>query len=414
MSKRTRDRSDLMNVPSTGKTISELEAIDRAIYGDILSVDATRQVAEPTDIFSIHPDPSQPRRSVPSQVRAVWDGRSENVPAMLQTWWDMVNAERGKFFDLDGILRQKSELLDEPELDHESDNSGPLETGFLKLINLAASIRRDGLTNAITVVIHGSGYQIETGERRWLAYHLLYAWSQKDDFWVQMPARIVEKFDVWRQASENNARDNLNAIGKARQFALLLMDIHRKIGHKFLTFDEATKGKSCDRAFYAQVSDGRQYPVPANLGHQILNAIGLKNPQQLRDYRSVLRIPDMVWQIADDLSWAEFFIRDMREKSKGDAELFVRAALTEAKLVGYEVPGSSFQHEDLFTHRPRKPTAFADLLPGSRKYFNEMCKIIRVTGKGKDEKNNEAIRMIHDLRDWLDQEENRIHQYQDE
>src|SRR5690606_34285023 len=103
---------------------------------------------------------------------------------------------------------------------------GPLEGSLLALADLAGNIRRNGLMNPISVVRVGERYQIETGERGWLAHHLLRLLTG-DDNWQYVAARVVERSSVWRQAGENSARADLNAISKARQFALLLMDLYQ-------------------------------------------------------------------------------------------------------------------------------------------------------------------------------------------
>jgi hypothetical protein len=81
-------------------------------------------------------------------------------------------------------------------------NNNPALQALIELAALAASIRRDGLTNPITVINLGNKrYQLETGERRWLAYHLLYQ-MLPDAKWRHIPARVMSELDVWRQAAE--------------------------------------------------------------------------------------------------------------------------------------------------------------------------------------------------------------------
>src|SRR5262249_5194080 len=158
----------------------------------------------------------------------------------------------------------------------------------------AASIKRDGLTNPITVVTHGATYQIETGERRWLAYQLLRWRFDTEKDWLKIPAREVDSFNIWRQASENNARADLSGIARARQLALLLMDIYSS-DVTFLPFQEFDD----EQAFYAQVSDGNMYKVPPEKREIVLNAMGFRHPVQIRQYRTLLRLPAEIWSLAD-------------------------------------------------------------------------------------------------------------------
>ena len=180
-----------------------------------------------------------------------------------------------------------------------------------------ASIRRDGLTNPISVVRRGNNYELETGERRWLAYHLLH-WkfgendllpNNKQRNWSRIPARIVKEVDIWRQASENNARDNLNAISKARQLALLLMDLHG--WEHFSTFNEFEN----EQDFYSQVADGNEWRIPRGHGEVLLNAMGLSDASQLRQYRALLRLPLADWRKADDENLTEGELRKIQNQS---------------------------------------------------------------------------------------------------
>jgi hypothetical protein len=187
----------------------------------------------------------------------------------------------------------------------ESFKSTPIEDSLIQTVDLAVSIRESGLTNPITVVHqHDNTYQIETGERRWLAYHLLNLLSDGND-WSEIPARIMDTVDVWRQASENSARQNLNAIGIARQLALLLMDLYGM--DKFAPIDDFT----FEQEFYAQVADGNAYRIPRGKSADLLAATGLKHPDQLRHYRTLLRLDPDVWIYADDHNVTEGEIRNI-------------------------------------------------------------------------------------------------------
>ncbi|MHB8629373.1 MAG: ParB/RepB/Spo0J family partition protein [Aggregatilineales bacterium] len=276
---------------------------DAAIFGEIGKLDVGKQVAKPVDIMGIYADPMQPRRPIPSRVRRGWNGSPADVAELLQRWWGDVIEERGnRDFPVKDFLLADTDI-DRPQ------NVGLSESSFLELVVLASSIRRDKLTHPITIVRRQNNtYGIETGERRWLAYHLLHLFFPDED-WGKIPSHIVERFDVWRQASENSQRSDLNAIGRTRQLALLLMDLYRTQGATFQTFDELVSPGTSDRLFYAQVADGNEYRIPLGKSELLLNAMGLKHPGQLRHYRDLLRLPDEMWQQADDLNLKEGQIR---------------------------------------------------------------------------------------------------------
>jgi len=257
VSNRRRDRQDVFD--SGGIVTSEIT--DSAIFGSIAEIDSGRQVAKPISILDIYPDPLQPRRAIPSPVRIYWDGRPATTQTLFDAWFRLAVEERGQDFRIEPFLLGLDEAP-RPE------KIGPIDAAFIDLLEMAANIRANGLTNPITVANTGSGYRLETGERRWLAYHILCTYFENEqEKWGRIPARVVDGFSVWRQASENNARANLNAISKARQLAILLMDLYQsQMGEKFRTFEQLVGQGECDRAFYAQVADGNVYPTLKGTG----------------------------------------------------------------------------------------------------------------------------------------------------
>ena len=74
-------------------------------------------------------------------------------------------------------------------------------------------------------------------------------------------------------------------------------------------FDEIIESGGSERDYYAQVADGNEFRVPRGEGERLLNAMGLKNPTQIRQYRQLLRLPDDVWQDADDKNLTEGEVR---------------------------------------------------------------------------------------------------------
>jgi hypothetical protein len=134
---------------------------------------------------------------------------------------------------------------------------------------------------------------------------------------------VVDTPNVWRQAAENNARDNLNVIGKARQLAILMMDLLVEESsfefHPFSAFEN-------EREYYAQVADGRVYPIPDGKTELLLSAMGLKNPVQIRQIRKALRLPDEIWRVADDENWTEGKLRKYIPDDDGVTNVTRKAA----------------------------------------------------------------------------------------
>ncbi len=287
----------------------------------IAAADSEFQAIEAVSIQEIYPNPIQPRYSIPHDLSDIFALQPSTVVDILERWILEVQLEtRQKEFDIVSHLRGQAtdrgalvETDEAPSPDGDQ-HAASKHAALMKLIDLAASIRRDGLSNPISLVHHGDRYEIETGERRWLAYHILY-WKFGDGDkrpdgsivnWSRIPSRIVNRVDVWRQASENNARDNLNAISRARQLALLLMDLHG--WQNFAPLEECES----EQAFYAQVADGSAWRVPRGQGERLLNAMGLSNASQLRQYRSLLRLPADLWRRGDDEDLSEGELRKIK------------------------------------------------------------------------------------------------------
>ena len=150
-----------------------------SILGDLAAVDARNERIQRINIFDIVPDPTQPRRVIPAVIRDQWDGSPEGVKDMFMLWWGAINSERADAgypheFDLGAYL--ESGVTERSEDNRTAYSPSPLEVSFLKIVSLAASVHHKGLTNPITVAADGARFRLETGERRWLAYHLLNAW----------------------------------------------------------------------------------------------------------------------------------------------------------------------------------------------------------------------------------------------
>lgn len=293
-----------------------------------------------TSIEEIYPNITQPRRAIPAVMSQYWTGQIdvESMADFFEHWLNEIDLERQQShhdaFPLDAYLageatpRAQDAEGDEEQLEQIPQwRLGPKEAALMPVIELAASIFRDGLVNPISIAQNGALYEIETGERRWLAYHLLnWRFAAESDEWQKIPARQVDGVSIWRQANENNARADLNAIAKARQFALLLMNIRAtEKGDKF----QAYHSFDHEQAYYAQVEDGQEYRIPSGAGEKLINAMGISDVGQLRHLRRLLRLPRIVWTVADDLNWSENFIQK-NILANADEEEMIRRAVSQA------------------------------------------------------------------------------------
>jgi len=319
---------------------------------DGVAASPTRYTVKPVSIFDLYPDFAQPRRIVPSMVRAAWDGNPQSVPQMLQAWAEEVSKERGSEFRFDEYLRL-------PEHEFEGlQEVGLLESQLLELVKLAVTIQeRKALKNAITAARSGDHWLMETGERRWLAYHLLF-WQTADDKFATISVNEVPSVSVWDQAYENSARKNLNAIGKARQFARLLIDMLSD-QFQFEPYEAIAERTGSDRAYYAQVADGNEFRIPRGQAGRIITAMNLKSAKQLRDYRALLDLPDSVWIIADDYNLAEYTLRYLLVSEQTGDE---KASLAMAMAHGMFPQGMShLLDEDAEEQQPTGASSEAEL-----------------------------------------------------
>jgi hypothetical protein len=332
MSKRRRDRGessdDLLGDLSQNYTPSSesasLSSMANAAYGSQIGDESFIDMGKgrikvqllPIDV--VYPDFAQPRRAIPSTIRKYWQASPsyESMSYIFEMWLKEITIEKqGKQFDLQAYLEGKETerapvQWNEEQALSEKLNVGHLESAFLKIVSLASSIKRDGLTNPITIIQRGTYYAIETGERRWLAYHLL-NWFYSNSEWQKIPARIMNNLSIWRQATENNARADLNAIAKARQLALIIMDLYTsEFGTQFRPF-EIYKN---EQAFYAQVADPIRYKIPYGKGELVLNAMGFENKSTIKRYRDLLALPPEVWTRSDDNNVPESVLRQLVDK----------------------------------------------------------------------------------------------------
>lgn len=363
-----------------------LEAVDEAIYGKPMAIDTGRQVALPLDVNKIKPDPAQPRRTIPRVVEQL--AAERNIPAW-EAWWAIAEKHGEK-------INLKARLMGTGDGSAIRETDVPLRDDFLSLVDLAASIRRDGLINPISVYQLKDGYQIEAGEGRWWAHQML-RHVLGDAQYGKIAARVVAARDVWRQAAENGARRPLNAIGMARQIALLVMEFHQKPG-AFDSYEKMILPGEADRRFYAQVRSGHLYPIPKGQSERCLQVTGLKSRAQLAQYRALLDISDEMWVKADDEGWSEGRVRAQLQYLTMTAPVYrplgtTPAAPVEAARGTAIPPRAAVPAADQPTH------ALPSYLEvGERVEFNHPVPAYRVSGTVSVVKWDKGIR---DYKVWL-------------
>lgn len=272
-----------------------------------------RIVAHLTALDTIWADARQPRRAVPASIRMHWNGSPEDVGDLLGQWHLVACKRAGVDLSIGDVLMGRGEGIDAPE------DAPVIFREYVALLRLAQSIYADGLINPISVIEQRGRFLIESGERRWLAYHLLHLNGVTGE-WGKIPAVRSDGRDfVWRQAQENTARRQLNAIGMARQLALLIMETRAHLdGVRYDEFEDTVLNGVCDRRFYAQVANGNIHRIPKGMGERIQGAMGL-SMAQLSQYRRLLKLTedeqvnDALWVRADVEDWPELALRQVAD-----------------------------------------------------------------------------------------------------
>ncbi|NJL53933.1 ParB N-terminal domain-containing protein [bacterium] len=238
---------------------------------------------KPVSILDIYPDPAQPRRAIPRSVlvRLDYAPHPHDIGEFLKQWLQEEGIEARSILEGD----------DDAQVDVDAQTS-PSLAALMSIVSLAGQIFASGLLNPVSLVRQaGDHYVIETGERRWMAYHLLHVLGFEG--YAGIPARVMPERDPFRQAGENNARQNLNAIARARQYAILMMALHPDM--RLLPYDQCPS----DRAYYAQALNLR---VPYGQAARFMDALGVKSRSSISEYRRLLELDDETWDFSDELN----------------------------------------------------------------------------------------------------------------
>lgn len=303
--------TEVFSPPEAADT--SLLATDAKLYGTVdLVPNSERIVAKPVDIMTICADIMQPRRAVPLDVRGDWNGHAQQVIPLMGAWQAAAEESIQQKINAAKILKGLGDGIDYKDAEGKPLPLPSVAKKFIDLLRLGASIHKDKLINPITISRRKELFLIETGERRWLAHHLLHHFVSPK--YGKIKATEVER-DVWRQATENNNRDELNAIQLARQLALLVMDMYKDDNGVQFDSIETLTFEGCDRRFYAQVENGNVWKIKQGFAERVQAAMGLSSYRMVAAYRKLLRysddenLNDEVWRKADSESWTENAIR---------------------------------------------------------------------------------------------------------
>jgi hypothetical protein len=288
----------------TSKVDALLASVTEDMLGEGLSqtlVDNSVRV-ERILLEMLRPDPVQARRVLPEALHMKFHN---NRLTPTQALRELVQIAQVSARQQGRPFANVLELLADPEIEAEqAEKLSPEEDSLRELVNLAVTIRDDGLVNPLTVVDVSQGvtrlYRIETGERRYWAHWLLrdFVEGYEGDGMVDCIIVPAEASSVFRQAKENTARKGLGAVAMARQAALLLLTVH---GYEI-------PNHAVNNDFYRQALDldlrgKREYT------ETILSAMGGVTKQRLNQFKKLLMLTDEAWELADRYNLDEAVLR---------------------------------------------------------------------------------------------------------
>ena len=218
----------------------------------------------------------------------------------LDAWREEVERRLGQSLDLPALLTNAEDatLPDVPQIEvNGKTQPDPIVSDYYDLLGLAARIQDEGQTNAITYIKEGRRKLIDTGERRWTAFHLLRKHVDADKF-GKIRATEKDDYDAFRVISENTGRRDLIAIGLTASGSLAIMEAHRR-AETGIEFKPASAFDHI-RDFYAQV---REHGVPYGWKDTICSVMGGLARQQVDKYIKLLDLTPEQWDQAHDEAW---------------------------------------------------------------------------------------------------------------
>jgi hypothetical protein len=309
--------------PTTQEDFNRLYNINR-----IQEKEKRVERAQPVAIDSIFPDPVQPRRAMPEDLRARWCTDASTVELFAE-WEKIVKPA----FPVHDWTRYVEGAKDENEMElsdllPDTVLPPPVQQ-WVDLIRLAGSIWRSGLQQPVIIYPEKRGHRLLIGERRLLAFHFLKGLGYEG--FAEIPAISRAAYDPLAQAVENGARQNLNAIGIARQLAILLMAMHD-------LEIVPSQMQQADQSWYARAIDLR---TPYGRSEDLIRALGLPNIRVFQLYKQLLELPEEVWYWADQYNWTEGKLRDMTSRAEGNRDQLIAIAKAEATGESVEADNST-------------------------------------------------------------------------
>jgi hypothetical protein len=131
-----------------------------------------------------------------------------------------------------------------------------------------------------------------------------------------------------------------------------------------------------------------------------MTAGGFKTSSQMHEHRDLLRLPDEVWRVADDLNWTQGRIRQLKRQSGDDDKKLIRLALKQASSDGYSIGIAEPPAPQPVIEAPIE----VDDSPFSTQTLARFTKVIRTIkaiGEGGKKVRDVDLWEIQNMREWL-------------
>jgi len=297
-------------------------------------------VVKDVPLRMIYPNDLNPRLLIPPDI-------IKRYPKPIEALQEMIErARKQRHFDrLTDLLTNSADAEDDTDTDGDMDLP-PLVRRLRELTRLAYSFNDDGQINPVTVVEVEANrrYVIETGERRYWAAQIRAHHLHLDEGVSTLRCIVIpaDKASVFRIAKENLSREPLNAVGTAKQIALLLLHLH----------GENLSGGLTD-ALIRKAADLNLYGKSREEVEAFYEALNDMNRSTMAKYKKILELSSSAMALADnfdvELSKLYLVVTRLGEADHLEAVRHItdKGGMTLAEVEEYlQQPQDEIQHVD--------------------------------------------------------------------
>jgi ParB/RepB/Spo0J family partition protein len=346
----------------------------------------------PLPINELLPDPEQPRRVLPEDLRqSLLEGNLSPKEVVLAMW------ERCLDDDLYGKLRahemKPAEALREQRRQEDEKREGArdrvnrgvpdwaLLLTLQGLVELAESIDKHGLRQPINVYQTGRGYRIAEGERRWLAHVMLMElYLRPEAGTIKSRIHTLPTDDVQvlaRQMAENVYRKDLSAIARARAVQRVAAIVEKEIESIGPTPESDSEASGVGEGEPTRDVGGRPRDREAGLAVELHELTGRRlgdltgqalSGRHVRNLLSLLKLPAEAQALAEAAGLSEYALRPVTGLDDAKAQ----RRLVNALASGHLTPAQVAAEVRALSRKVQKGTAVREKAPNLRQVRSKL------------------------------------------